>query len=249
MRRNRVKKDFRTNYSLGGTVEKTKVTPEQEEIAINSAKAIGCNWCGVDIIVDKKTGKNYVLEVNASPGTQGLKKATGIDVVSDIIDFLEDKSNWIRSKRVVGFREVIHIPGIGDIVAKFDTGNGSLSSSLTYDKMDLSDNKKEVKWELGGKKFAHKVVGWANAEVGKVVEERPIIEIEIQFNGKTYKDVHVSLVDRKDKSTKFLVNRKFMERIGCAVSPTKTFIVTSFEGEYSAGDAKEDNHAGIKFEK
>lgn len=249
MRRNRVKKDFRTNYSLGGTVEKTKVSPEQEEIAINAAKAIGCNWCGVDIIVDKKTKKNYVLEVNASPGTQGLKKATGIDVVADIIDFLEDKSNWIRSKRIVGFREVIHIPGIGDIVSKFDTGNGSLSSSLTYDKMEIAKDKKSVKWELGGKSFENKIIEWGNAEVGNEVHERPIIELDIQFNGKTYKAVHVSLVDRKEKSTKFLANRKFMERIGCSVSPTKTFIVTSFDGEYSAGDAKGDPHAGIIFQK
>ena len=52
MRRNRVNKDFRTNYSLGGTVEKTEITPEQEELSIASARAVGCNWCGVDIIVD-----------------------------------------------------------------------------------------------------------------------------------------------------------------------------------------------------
>jgi ribosomal protein S6--L-glutamate ligase len=249
MRRNRVKKDFRTNYSLGGTVEKTKVTPEQEEIAIASAKAIGCNWCGVDIIVDKKTGKNYVLEVNASPGTQGLKKATGIDVVADILDFLEDKSNWIRSRRIVGFREVIHVEGVGDLVAKFDTGNGSLSCSMTYDKMEVDKEAYTVKWELGGKKFTNKIIGYANAEVGSETHERPIIELDIQFAGKRYKEVHVSLVDRSEKSTKFLVNRKFMERIGCSVSPTKTFVATSFDGEYSAGDAKGEKHAGIKFQK
>lgn len=249
MRRNRVKKDFRTNYSLGGTVEKTKVTPEQERIAIESAKAIGCNWCGVDIIVDKKTGKNYVLEVNSSPGTQGLKKATGIDVVKDIVDFLSDRTNWIRSRRVIGFREVITIPGIGDIIGKFDTGNGSLSCSLTYDKASLSDNEKTVEWELGGKKFTHKVVDFANAEVGDKIHRRPIILMDISFRGKTYKDVSVSLVDRKEKSTKFLVNRKFMERIGCSVSPFKTFMVTSFDGEYSPKNAKGDSHAGIKFEK
>jgi ribosomal protein S6--L-glutamate ligase len=247
MRRNRVKKDFRTNYSLGGTVEKTKVSKEQEEIAINAAKAIGCNWCGVDIIVDKKTGKNYVLEVNASPGTQGLKKATGIDVVADILDFLEDKSNWIRTRKIVGFREVVHVLGIGDIVAKFDTGNGSLSCSMTYDKMEVLD--KTVKWELGGNKFENKIIGYANAEVGNETHERPIIELDLQFAGKNYKGVHVSLVDRTDKSTKFLVNRKFMERIGCSVSPTKTFVSTSFDGEYSAGEAKGQKHAGIKFKK
>ena len=247
MRRNRVKKDFRTNYSLGGTVEKTKVTTEQEKIAIASAKAIGCNWCGVDLIVDKKTGKNYVLEVNSSPGTQGLKKATGIDVVSDIIDFVTDKANWVRSKKVVGFREVIHVPEIGDIVAKFDTGNGSMSCSMTYDTAEVSQDRKTVNWTLGKYKGTNKIIDWSYAEVGDSVKKRPIIEITIMFAGKTYRDVHVSLVDRKDKSTKFLANRKFMERIGCSVSPNKTFVVTSFDGEYRAGEAKGKAHMGIKF--
>jgi hypothetical protein len=40
-----------------------------------------------------------------------------------------------------------------------------------------------------------------------------------------------------------------MERIGCAVSPSKTFVVSSFDGEYSVGEAKGNNHIGIKFEK
>jgi ribosomal protein S6--L-glutamate ligase len=247
MRRNRVKKDFRTNYSLGGTVEKTKVSPEQEKIAIAAAKAVGCNWCGVDLIVDKKTGKNYVLEVNSSPGTQGLKKATGVDVVKGIIDFISDKKNWIRSRRVIGFREVISIPEIGDMVAKFDTGNGSLSCSLTYDKAKLIDDDKFVEWELGGKKFKNEIHDFANTEVGDDKHERPVIYLDISFRGKLYKDVAISLVDRKEKSTKFLVNRRFMERIGCSVSPFKTFMVTSFDGEYSARDSKGDAHGGIKF--
>jgi ribosomal protein S6--L-glutamate ligase len=248
MRRNRVKKDFRTNYSLGGTVEKTKVTPEQEKIAIEAAKAVGCNWCGVDIIVDKKTGKNYILEVNASPGTTGLKKATGVNVVKDIVEFLMDKTNWIRSRRKVGFREVITIPGIGDIVAKFDTGNGAMSCSLTREKMKISEDEKMVEWELGGKSFKNKIIGFSNAEVGNDVHERPIIEMDIMFGGKLYKDVHVSLVDRSEKSTKFLVNRKFMERIGCSVDPMKTFMITSFGKEYRAGESKKDPYAGIIFE-
>jgi ribosomal protein S6--L-glutamate ligase len=248
MRRNRVKKDFRTNYSLGGTVEKTKVTKEQEKIAIEAAKAVGCNWCGVDLIVDKKTGKNYVLEVNSSPGTQGLKKATGVDVVADIVDFIQDKQNWIRSRRHIGFREMIQIPEIGQLVAKFDTGNGSLSCSLTYDEIDINHKEKQVKWKLGDRKFTNKIIGYANAEVGDQVHERPVIELDIVFAGKTYKAVHVSLVDRKDKSTKFLVNRKFMERIGCSVNPMKTFVVSSSPDGYSPAEAKGKPHLGIIFE-
>jgi ribosomal protein S6--L-glutamate ligase len=249
MKRNKIDKDFRTNVSLGGKAEKVKITTEQEQIAIDAAKAVGCNWAGVDIIVDKKTGKNYVLEVNSSPGTQGLKDATGVDVVKTIIDYLIDKTNWIRSRRVIGFREVITIPGLGDFVSKFDTGNGSMSCSITYDDINIADDKKSVKWTLGGKKFKHDVVGISNAEVGNDVQERVIIELDIIFGGKTYKSVPVSLVDRKEKSTKFLANRKFMERMGVSISPYKTFMVSNFEGDYSPRDAKGNNHMGIKFKK
>jgi ribosomal protein S6--L-glutamate ligase len=214
MRRNRVKKDFRTNYSLGGTVEKTKVTPEQEKIAIEAAKAVGCNWCGVDLIVDKKTGKNYVLEVNSSPGTQGLKKATGVDVVGDIVDFISDKSNWIRSRRNIGFRELIQVSGIGQMVAKFDTGNGSLSCSMTYDEMNIDHKAKTVKWKLGKNEFENKIIGYANAEVGDEVHERPIIGMDIVFAGKTYKDVHISLVDiKQEKAKENLMQVSFLNTI------------------------------------
>lgn len=247
MRRNRVDKDFRTNYHLGGSVEKTKVTEEQQTIAIESAKAIGCNWCGVDIIVDKKTGKNYVLEVNSSPGTEGLKKATGVDVVKDVISFIIDKQNWTKTKNAIGFREVVTIKGIGEIVSKFDTGNGAASCSLTFDKFELSKDKKTVTWELGNKKFKSNVVGFSNAEVGRYIKKRPIIEMDLTFAGTEYKDVHISLVDRTQKSTKFLINRKFMERAGCSISPYKTFVATSFTDEYSPLNAKGNNHAGIIF--
>ena len=245
MQRNKIKKDFRTNYSLGGTVQKVKITPEQEKIAIDSAKAIGCNWCGVDIIVDKNTGKNYVLEVNSSPGTQGLKKATGINVITDIIDFILDKNNWVRFKMEIGFRELINIDGVGDVVAKFDTGNGSSSCSMTCDKMEIDND--NINWTLGKKKFKNKIIGYTNTTVGSDIHERPIIEMDIIFAGKLYKNVLVSLVDRKDKSTPFLVNRKFMERIGCSVNPVNAFIITTSPKNYSPGASQGDPHGGIKF--
>jgi ribosomal protein S6--L-glutamate ligase len=249
MQRNKVDKDFRTNYSLGGTVQKVDITDEQAQIAIDAAKAIGCNWCGVDIIVDKKSGKNYVLEVNSSPGTQGLRKATGIDVVADIIDFIQDKENWVKSRIVVGFREMVGIPGVCEMVAKFDTGNGAASCSITYDTMTVDEKKEIVEWKIKKHSFKNKIVGHSRAVVGNDVQERPIIEIDIEFAGKIYTNVHVSLVDRVDKTTKFLVNRKFMERIGCSVNPSKTFMVSEAPAGYSVGDSVGDPHGGITFER
>jgi hypothetical protein len=114
--------------------------------------------------------------------------------------------------------------------------------------MKISEDGKQCNWELNGKKYVHQIIGISNAEVGNDIDERPIIEMDIAFAGKTYKEVQVSLVNRTDKSTKFLVNRKFMERIGCSVSPYKTFVVTSFDGEYHPGEAKGSAHAGITFE-
>ncbi len=249
MQRNKVDEDFRTNYSLGGTVQKVDITDEQEQIAIDAAKAIGCNWCGVDIIVDKKSGKNYVLEVNSSPGTQGLKKATGIDVVSDIIDFIQDKENWVKSRITIGYRETICIPGIGEIVAKFDTGNGAHACTITFDEIDIDEKKKIVKWKIKDKKHTHKIIGFSEPEVGDTIEKRPIVLLDIEFAGKVYQDVHVSLDNRATKSTKFLVNREFMERIGCSVNPSKTFMVSVAPHGYSPKETKSDPHGGIEFER
>ena len=244
MRRNRVEKDFRTNHSLGGSVEKVKITPEQEEMAVKAAAAMGCHWCGVDIIVDEKTGKNYILEVNASPGTKGLEKAIGKTITGDIIDFIKDKDNWTRPGNEIGFREVVGVPGVGDFVAKFDSGNGAKSSSIHADKVEIKGQM--VHWVLNGKKFKHKIVGTSNPEVGDKVHERPIIEIDVEFDGKKFEDVHFSVVDRTVKSTPMLINRKTMERFGVVVNPQKTFVLTQGE-DYRAADAKGEKHHGITF--
>ena len=118
MKRIKIEGDFRTNFSLGGKTEKVKLSKEIEKIAIESAKATGCLWCGVDIIVEK--GKNtsseekpYVLEVNASPGTTGIEKTTDTPVTDVIVDFLLDKKNWVKPKKTTGFREMITISGVG----------------------------------------------------------------------------------------------------------------------------------------
>ena len=66
MQRNQLAGDFRSNYSLGSTAEKGHLTPEQERIAKQAAKATGCRWCGVDLIMDSRTKQSYVIEVNSS---------------------------------------------------------------------------------------------------------------------------------------------------------------------------------------
>ena len=66
--RNKSSNDFRTNLSLGNTLkEDIKLTPEQKKIALDTAKASGLVWCGVDLM-PLKNGKTYVVEYNGSPG-------------------------------------------------------------------------------------------------------------------------------------------------------------------------------------
>ena len=245
MRRNRGdKKDFRTNHSLGGSVENVKLTEEQINLAVKAADAMGCHWCGVDIIVDDKSKKNYILEVNASPGTKGIKKVIGKSILQDIIDFIKDKSNWSVNVTEIGYMEVVNLTGFGEYVAKFDSGNGTKSSSVHADKM--TEKNGYLNWSAGNKKMKSKIVGYANAEVGDTVTKRPIIELDIKFRGIAYSKMHFSVVDRSAKSTPMLINRELMEKIGVVVNPQKTFVVSGFDGKYDTALAKSDKTYGIK---
>ena len=247
MKRGAVKKDFRTNYSLGGTVSKYKISKEIEEIAINAANAVGCHWCGVDIMIDKNTKKPYILEVNSSPGTEGISKAIGKPIVNDVIEYIVDKQNWTYSIMEVGYLETIEIPKIGKIIAKFDTGNGSKSCTIHADKVEEKGGK--VHWTIGKKKFVNTIVDHSEAEVGTKIHKRPVIELDITFNGVLIPGVKVSPDDRTDKSTPFLANRSFMRTVGLIVNPHKAFVVTEEPEEYSVKAAKGEPYAGIKFEK
>jgi gamma-F420-2:alpha-L-glutamate ligase len=248
MKRIKIKGDFRTNFSLGGDTEKVKLSKEIEKIAIESAKATGCLWCGVDIIVEKtKNGdgeeKPYVLEVNASPGTTGIEKTTDIPVTDMIVDFLLDKKNWVKPKKVTGFREMITISGIGTFVGKLDTGNGATSCSLHADSIEEVDG--SVHWKLGNQEFINKIVGQSKAEVGEKIHHRAVVNLDVDFNGVVYKKVKFSLVDRTEKSTPLLLNRDFLSAAGLVVDPSEDFVLTDRPEGYSPKDAKGDPIAGV----
>ena len=247
MKRKAVKKDFRTNYSLGGSVSGIKLTKEIQDIACKSAIAVGCHWCGVDIMIDSNSGKPYILEVNSSPGTEGISQAIGKPIVDEVIDYIEDKSNWEYSNLEIGYLESIEIPGIGKMVAKFDTGNGSASCSIQAD--DAKEDKGNLIWKVGNKKFKNKIIGYSSTEVGKNIEKRPIIEIDIMLNGSIAKKVKVSPIDRTSKTTPFLANRDLMKNLGVIVNPERTFVISDSPKGYVPSEARGKNDGGIEFEK
>ena len=79
--------DFRSNLHRGGKAESVRLTPEERTIAIRAAKAMGLRVAGVDLL--RSHHGPVVMEVNSSPGLEGIEAATGIDIASKVIQFVE----------------------------------------------------------------------------------------------------------------------------------------------------------------
>jgi len=86
MKRQGAPGEFRSNLHRGGQASAIKLTPEERSTAIRSAKAMGLRVAGVDLL--RSNHGPVVMEVNSSPGLEGIEKATGVDVAGKIIDFL-----------------------------------------------------------------------------------------------------------------------------------------------------------------
>ncbi len=82
--------EFRSNLHRGGTAEKIKLTPEERSTAVRAAKTMGLKVAGVDIL--RSNHGPVVIEVNSSPGLEGIEAASNVDVASKIIEFIEKNS-------------------------------------------------------------------------------------------------------------------------------------------------------------
>lgn len=88
--------EFRSNLHLGGTASLIKLTPEERATATRAAKLMGLNVAGVDIL--RSNHGPVVMEVNSSPGLQGIESATGKDVAGLIVNFLEKEQRPYRTR-------------------------------------------------------------------------------------------------------------------------------------------------------
>lgn len=88
--------EFRSNLHRGGTAEVVKITPEERETAVKAAKAMGLNVAGVDIL-RSKNGPS-IMEVNSSPGLEGIERTTKKDVAGLIVDFIEKNAKLHKTK-------------------------------------------------------------------------------------------------------------------------------------------------------
>lgn len=86
MKRQALPGEFRSNLHRGGTATLVKLSPEERSIAVRAAKTMGLNVAGVDIL--RSNHGPVVMEVNSSPGLEGIEAATGKDVAGAIIEFI-----------------------------------------------------------------------------------------------------------------------------------------------------------------
>jgi len=94
MKRQGKEGEFRSNLHRGGSATLIKITPEERSTAVRSAKVMGLNVAGVDLL--RSNHGPVVMEVNSSPGLEGIETATKKDIAAMIIQFIE--KNAIKGK-------------------------------------------------------------------------------------------------------------------------------------------------------
>ena len=82
--------EFRSNLHRGGTASLIKITPEERSTAVRAAKVMGLRVAGVDIL--RSAHGPLVMEVNSSPGLEGIETTSGIDIAGLIIEYLENNA-------------------------------------------------------------------------------------------------------------------------------------------------------------
>lgn len=90
MKRQGAEGDFRSNLHRGGSATLAKITPEERSTAIRAAKVMGLNVAGVDIL--RANHGPVIMEVNSSPGLEGIENSTGKDIAGQIIEFIAAKA-------------------------------------------------------------------------------------------------------------------------------------------------------------
>lgn len=100
MKRQGIEGEFRSNLHRGGSAKIINLKPREKKLAINAAKSMGLNIAGVDMLPTKSG--YYVLEVNSSPGLEGIEKATGVNIAGKIIDFVNKNASKKNKRDRIG---------------------------------------------------------------------------------------------------------------------------------------------------
>lgn len=238
MKRVKLGGDFRSNVSLGATAEPVKLTPEQEQIALKTAKLSKMPWCAVDIMPlvkgsNPEIGDNVVLEINASPGTDGISDVIKENFICVLINQLNDPGEFYLQDKTAGYMESVDVKwedgNIKTYLAKLDTGNGTKASCIEVGEYEESGNK--VTFTVEGKQYTfdivdHSIAGTGSEDAHKTAK-RPIIKIpQIKVGLRCVNNAKMAIVKQRDKSTNILLNRDLLSELGYVVSSRQAHILT-----------------------
>jgi ribosomal protein S6--L-glutamate ligase len=92
MRRSAAGTEFRSNVHRGGTVEAIELTEQYQRTAIRACHILGLRVAGVDML--EGADGPQIMEVNSSPGLEGIEKASGLDIASEVIQYMEEKIDF-----------------------------------------------------------------------------------------------------------------------------------------------------------
>ena len=221
MQRNQLAGDFRSNYSLGSTAEKGHLTSEQERIAKQAAKATGCRWAGVDLIMDSRTKQSYVIEVNSSPGTKGVTTVAQEDVVGKLMDMFKEFKYTKYDSDQIGMYETVTLKDLNDgvdVTMKFD--DNKTFTELQCSSVNAKDDD-DVTFVFNGVTYTLDLSGMRKGD--------PMVELNIKFNGTIYKNELAVLKTVNDNINKNIAvgGSKFLHRISDkAVVVESPFILT-----------------------
>ena len=226
MQRDVVDGDFRSNYSQGGKVKSYNLTDLEIEQCILAAKAIGGIFTAVDFIPSKNRDNKppYILEVNTSPGTEGIEEATNKNIVKLILQYFDNPNVRYTVPSECGYYETVSVEPFGNLTAKFDTGN--YKYPVIHAENMIVKNK-NVTFDLNGITHTTKLLGKYVSVTGGGDDEREIIKLDFVFLGTLYKDIEFGLDDRSKMGTEVLLNRNIMSTMNVIVNPQRKYVVTT----------------------
>ena len=132
MRRTAQGDEFRSNVHRGGKVEAVELSDEYKEVAIRAAQILGLRVAGVDMLETNQGPQ--IMEVNSSPGLEGIEAATKLDIAGSIVDYIADQVNFPE----IDIRQKLTISrGYG--VVEIEIPEGSKYIGKKIDEMDFEE--------------------------------------------------------------------------------------------------------------
>lgn len=226
--RGKAPKDFRTNLAQGAQGGPYELSDQEREIAERAAEVFGTYYVGVDMVLSG--GKPYVIELNASPGSGNVyrsyfpgsegKSITGQRLIDQVVKHAINRDNWHFNHREAGLIEPIEIGGIGQFRAKLDTGNESYN---VLGAENIEEYNGIVNFTVNGKKYEKPIVSHVRIRTNNInVDRRPVVEFDVEFRNRMFRNVRFSLVPRRFNKYPVLIGNRFMNMAKISVNVNAT---------------------------